>query len=183
MKVRIWLVTLERSTWITGAELIGLTAILLAGPPWYVRLLIGIPLLVHVGYHALTSLPLGMVPRRPDDTRAPHRRNQDLRSRVIGFLNDIRNIEAYAQRAAMGDMPRADVEVTLRKAQEKMMRAAAEMVTVVGRSTLPPDQEEEVPGQRDEGSRIRVKRRDDAFGTLGLGRPVSVTRGLRSTTH
>ena len=181
VKVRFWLVTLDRSAWVSGAEILGLSLILLAGPPWPVRLLVGLPLLAHLGYNALTSLPLGMIPRRPDDARG-HRRNQDLRSRVVGFLNDIRNIEAYAQRAAIGDLPRTEVEVTLRKAQRQMSRAAAEMVTVMGRSTLPPDHDEEVPGERGENSRIRVKPRDEAFDRLSLERPVSVTRGLRLPT-
>jgi hypothetical protein len=186
MKLRFWLARLDRNTLTYSAEIGGLALILLMGPPWYVRLLVGFPLLVHLGYSALTSLPLGMIPRRPENAKAPHRRNQDLRSRVVGFLNDIRSIEAYAQQAAIADLPRSDVEATLRKAQSKIMRSAAEMVTVMGRSTLPPDAVAGGPGwgRRTRRKRIRVERRDDPFAVpYQPEREVDVLRGLRGGTH
>jgi hypothetical protein len=186
MKVRLWLARLDRITWINGAASVALAVILLIGPPWYVRLLLGIPLLVHLGYSALTGLPIGMIPRRPDSAKAPHRRNQDLRSRVVGFLNDIRSIEAYAQQAVIGDVPRSDVEATLRKAQTKIMRSAAEMVTVMGRSTQPPDAMLGGPrsGRRTRRKRIRIERHEDPFAAPYVPeQEVDVLRGLRGSRH
>lgn len=140
-----------------------------------IRLAIGVPLLVLLGYAALTSLPLGMIPRKPDGAKQ-HRRNQDLRSRVVGFLNDIRGLEAYVQRARIAEVPRSEVEANLRKAQQKLMRSAAEMVTVMGRvpieASVAPDAEETRKPRGHTGN-------GDALRALQVGHRVDVTRGLR----
>lgn len=131
MKLRIWLLTRDRETWVTGAEILALLLVLLAGSD-AVRLIFGLPLLVHVGYRALTSVPLGQIPGRPEWAKQV-RRNQDLRSRVVGFLNEMRRVEDIAHRGRIAGGTHADVEKDLLFAKRRMMNAATEVVRAAGR--------------------------------------------------
>jgi hypothetical protein len=131
MKITVWLLTRERATWITGAEALGIFLVVLTAPGVLTRL-VAVGLLAHVSYKALTSLPMGQVPGRPDGTKAI-RRNQDLRSRVVGFLNEMRRAEDFAHQVDMGGRPRADVERHLAWARQRMMAAAAEVAKAAGR--------------------------------------------------
>ncbi|MEX2049230.1 MAG: hypothetical protein WEB90_06605 [Gemmatimonadota bacterium] len=131
MKIRIWLVTRDRETWITAAEIIALALVLLAIPSSLVRL-VGFLVLAHLGYQALTSLPLGMIPGRPEGT-SQHRRNQDLRSRIVGFLNTVRTVEEYAQRVRLAAGPDAEMDRSLRAAHMRVMNAAADVVKAMGK--------------------------------------------------
>ena len=131
MNIRIWLVTRERHTWITGTEVLALALVLLAVPGTILRLL-GFVLLARLGYKALTSLPLGMIPGRPLGTKA-HRRNQDLRSRVVVFLSVVRNVEEYAQRIRLSGIPTVETDKNLRSAQQRVMSAAADVAKSMGR--------------------------------------------------
>ena len=132
MKISIWMASRDRDTWILAAEIFVLALVLFYAPGTTIRVLLGLPLLVHVGYRALTSLPLGMIPGRPPG--AKERRNQDLRSRVVGFLNEVRRVEEYAERAQVAGRPPAEVENNLRSAEKRLMAAAAEVVKVAGRN-------------------------------------------------
>jgi hypothetical protein len=143
MKITVWLVTRERDTWITAAEIMALALVLLAGGP-RVRVLGGLPLLVHLGYRALASLPLGSVPGRPG--RGRKRRNYDLRARVVGFLGEVRRVEHYVRQAELAGWSKAEVEENLRSAQARMMAAAAEVAKAAGRSPVPADTELEDEG-------------------------------------
>jgi hypothetical protein len=131
MKITVWLLTRERDTWITGAESLGLLLVVLTAPGVFARLA-GVLLLTHVSYKALTSLPLGKVPRRPEGSKAI-RRNQDLRTRVVGFLNEMRRAEDYAHQAEVGSRPTRDFERDMVWARQRMMAAAAEVVKAAGR--------------------------------------------------
>ena len=132
MKITVWLVTRERDAWMTGAEVILLGLLLIASPGPLIRLWFGLPLLAHLGYRALTSLPLGQVPGRPVGA-ARQRRNQHLRSRVVAFLNEVRRAENYALRAThVGQIPE-ELEENLRSAERRMMVAAGEVAKVAGR--------------------------------------------------
>jgi hypothetical protein len=141
------LLTRERRTLITLAELVILWIVVFVVDQGAVRLLVGVPLFLHVGYLALTSLPMGEVPRRPDNARK-ERRNQDLRSRIVGFLNEVRRAEDYAHRARVAGWPEDEVQETLRLARERAMRAAAAAVKVVGRRALAKRPETEVIAQQ-----------------------------------
>jgi len=162
MKIRIWLVTRDRETWITGAEVFALALVLLAIPGTLLRL-VGFLVLGHLGYRALTSLPLGMVPGRPEGA-SQHRRNLDLRSRVIGFLNTVRSVEDYAQRVRLAGGPEGEVERSLRSAQMRVMNAAAEVVKAMGRGTPVP------AGDGPEGPRPRLTHQAQ---TLPVQKPLS----------
>jgi hypothetical protein len=131
MKITVWLLTRERATWITGAETLGILLVVLTATGGLTRLM-AVALLAHVSYKALTSLPMGQVPGRPDGAKAV-RRNQDLRSRVVGFLNEIRRAEDYAHQATVGGRPRADLERDIAWARKRMMAAAAEVAKTAGR--------------------------------------------------
>src|SRR5688572_2209205 len=100
MKLTIWLVTRDRWTFFTGAEILGLLLVLLS-PSQTMRVMFGLPLLSHLGYRALTSIPLGEIPGRPEWAKQV-RRNQDLRSRVLGFLNEMRRVEDLAHHGHIG---------------------------------------------------------------------------------
>jgi len=148
VKIRIWLVTRDRETWITAAEILVLALVLLAIPGTLVRL-VGFVVLAHLGYQALTSLPLGMIPGRPEGT-SQHRRNQDLRSRIVGFLNTVRTVEEYAQRVRLAAGPHAEMDRSLRAAQMRVMNAAADVVKAMGKG--PAD----TPDDRTKESRPRT---------------------------
>jgi hypothetical protein len=133
MKITVWLLTRERATWITGAEALGLLLVLLTVPGGFTRLA-GVLLLAHLSYKALTSLAMGQVPGRPDGE--PVRRNLDLRSRVVGFLNEMRRAEDYSHQAEVGGRPRSEVEKELAGVRKRMMAAAAEVAKVAGRPSV-----------------------------------------------
>jgi hypothetical protein len=135
LKVSVWLVTRERATWITAAEILVLGVVLLAASSPTVRLLIGLPLLVHLGYKALTSLPMGSVPGRPE-TGQP-RRNYDLRLRIVRFLDEVRRVEDYAQQAEVAGWRDRDVQEYLFTGQRRVMAAAREVAKETGRPTAP----------------------------------------------
>jgi hypothetical protein len=130
MKLRIWLVTRDRLTWFTAAEIVALAIVLLGGSD-SVRLLFGLPLLAHLGYMALTSVPLGQIPGRPEWAKQV-RRNQDLRSRVVGFLNEMRRVEDLAHHAHIGGRSPIAIEKDLITAKQRMMAAASEVVKAAG---------------------------------------------------
>jgi len=134
MKITVWLVTRTRETWITSAELGVLALVLYWGPGVFVRFLIGLPLLAHVGYTALTGLPMGQIPGRPDGVRQT-RRNQDLRSSVVGFLNEVRRAEDHAQRAVAGGRPTTELAHYRQTVGKRMMAAAVQVVKATGRGT------------------------------------------------
>jgi hypothetical protein len=136
IKIRIWLVTRERETWITGAEILALGLLLVAGPGSLIRLGVGLPLLVHLGYTALTSLPMGKVPGRPE--KGQLRRNLDLRSRTVLFLSEVRRLDDYAQRARDQRWPRSEVEKYLHPLESRMMAAAAEVAKAARREAAAP---------------------------------------------
>ena len=91
MRITVWLVTRDRGSWIVAGEVVLLALLLSTGGP-ALRAWLGVPVLAHLGYLALTSLPIGEVPGRPTGV-ARQRRNQHLRTRVVAFLNDVRRAE------------------------------------------------------------------------------------------
>jgi hypothetical protein len=152
MKLRIWLVTRDRLTWFTAAEVVAL-AIVLLGASDTMRLLFGLPLLAHLGYMALTSVPLGQIPGRPEWAKSV-RRNQDLRSRVVGFLNEMRRVEDLAHHAHIVGRAPAAIERDLVTAKKRMMAAATEVVRAAGQ-VAPHVAEPEQPVER---ARVATRR-------------------------
>lgn len=133
MRITVWLATRDRSTWIALAEGLLLAWIVLSGPGRLVRLVVGLPLLAHLAYTAMTGLPVYAIPGKPTGAKRD-RVNQDLRSHVVGFLNEVRRVEEYAQRAKTAGLPSQEVQDNLAVAQRRMMSAAAQVVKVTGRS-------------------------------------------------
>lgn len=123
--------TRDRATWVTSTEIALLALVLMTGPGAVARLLVGLPLLAHVGYKALTSVPFGAIPGKPTGAKA-ERRNQDLRSNIIGFLNEVRRVEDYAQRARIAGRSRKQIDHELRAARQRMVAAAAEAARATG---------------------------------------------------
>lgn len=130
MKITVWLATRERFTWITAMELLGLTAVLLTAPATWLRVLLGLPLLAHVGYRALTSLPMGAVPRRPE--RGQPRERYDLRATVVRFLDEVRRLDEFASRAEMAARPEMEREEMMRTAKARLMLAATQVAQATG---------------------------------------------------
>lgn len=133
MRITVWLMSRERRTWLTAAEISVLGLIVVGAPGAPVRLLIGLPIVAHLGYQALTSLPMGLVPRRKEG--GLHRRRYDLRARVVRFLDEVKRVEDYADRARISGLPEADVEQYLNGAQRRVMTAAAAVAQATGRWT------------------------------------------------
>ena len=144
MKLTVWLMTRERSTWFLAAEIFGLLLILTTVPGTILRF-VGLGLAAHLGYRVLTSLWIGSMPGRPASSKA-ERRNQDLRSSVIGFLNEVRRVEDYAQRARAGGLPVAELERDLRLAERRVMQAAAAVAKTAGRHVDPSVSEDDDTG-------------------------------------
>lgn len=131
MNVGKWIAAREPATWITLAEVLGLGFALFATGT-VLRLVVGLPLLLHLGWTALTSLPLGQVPGPPAG-RDERRRNHQLRYRVVAFLNEVQRAEKYVQRAEAARLPQNEVEKNLRLAENRILDIAGEVVDVVGR--------------------------------------------------
>lgn len=131
MKVSVWMATRERRTWLTASEILTLGLILVTGAAAPVRLLIGLPIVLHLGYLALTSLPMGAVPRRKEGGMP--RRRYDLRARVTRFLDEVKRTEDYVGRARFAGMPDGEVDDYLYSAQRRVMTAAAAVAQASGR--------------------------------------------------
>jgi hypothetical protein len=56
---------MKHRTWVTTAETLALVAILVAVPSTLLRVLLGIPIVLHLGWSVMTSVPVGGVPGPP----------------------------------------------------------------------------------------------------------------------
>lgn len=130
MNIRIWLVTWERETWISASEVLAIAAILYFGPSAAIRLLVGLPLLAHIGYKAVTSLPMGAVPGRPPGGR--QRSQYDLRARVKAFLTEVRRVEDFAARARVAGWSGREVKNEVLEGQKRIIEAAAQVARATG---------------------------------------------------
>ena len=128
--MKVWLARWDRFTWVAAAEAIVLGLLLIVEPSALVRTLFGIPLLAHLGYTAMTALPVGAIPARPDGAKA--RRNPELRTSVIGFLNEVRRVEDYAQRARASGLPPEVLALNLQIAESRILAAAAAVAKAPG---------------------------------------------------
>lgn len=126
-----WIAVRERSTWILAGEIGVLAIVLLTAPGGWIALLVGIPVLGHLGWSALTSVPTGAVPGPPAGL-SERRRNHHLRYRVVAFLNEVQRVEDFAQRARTAGLPRAEVARNLNSAEQRLRDTAAEVVKVAG---------------------------------------------------
>lgn len=131
MRITVWMATRERRTLWTALEALALGLIVVAAPSAPVRLLVGLPIVVHLGYLALTSLPMGLVPRRRE--RGVARRRYDLRTRIVRLLDEVKRVEDYVGRARIAGLPEDDVEDYLHTAQRRVMTAAAAVAQASGR--------------------------------------------------
>lgn len=134
MRITVWVATRDRTTWLTVAEVSALALLLTASSPT-LRMWVGLPLLAHLGYRALTSLPIGQIPGRPAGA-ARQRRNQHLRTRVVAFLNEVRRAENYSLRADRTGAIPDEIEENLVRARRRMLTAAGEVAKVAGRFGL-----------------------------------------------
>jgi hypothetical protein len=131
MKIRIWLLTRERSSWIAAAEIFGLALVLTLAVESGLARLLAFALLGHLGYTALTGLPMGEVPGRP--AGGQRRRNLDLRLQVVAFLREVRRVDEFAQRAQLASQPHVQVEADLRAGEQRVLAAAAKVARAMRR--------------------------------------------------
>jgi hypothetical protein len=87
---------------------------------------VGLPLLAHLGYTGMIPLPMGRIPRHPDGSKQA-RRNQDLRSWVVRFLNEVRKFEDYLWRARSADSSSAEVSEKLRLGRQRVLAVASQV--------------------------------------------------------
>ena len=132
IKRSIWIPVWERETWITLAEILVLSLVIIT-PGTAIRLLIGLPLLFHLGWTTLTSLPVGKIPGPPKGI-SERRRNHDLRTRVVAFLNEVQRVERYVQQAEETGLPQSKLGESLRSAERRMLATAEEVVKLTGRA-------------------------------------------------
>jgi hypothetical protein len=110
-----------------------LGAVLVAASGGSLALLVGGPILLHLGWSALTSVPVGAVPGPPPGL-GERRRNHHLRYRVVAFLNEVQRVEEFVQSSKSAGLPRHQVEKNLRSAEHRLRSTAAEVVKVVGQA-------------------------------------------------
>lgn len=118
--------------WVTVAEALYLALLLVIGPGVWVRVVIGLPILAHLAYTRLASLPRDEEPTLPKSVDG-RRRNYELRKRVEEFLNEVKRMERYAVRAKAAGLPRSEVEDNLRSVEKRLHATVAEVPKVVGR--------------------------------------------------
>ncbi len=148
MKITIWVATRDRATMVAAMELVGVALLLLFPASWMLRVFAGLPLLVHLGYTAMTALPVGVIPGRPEGS-AKLRRNYDLRARVVAFLNEVRRVEEYARKAKTAGLPAEEVKLNLLMAERRLMEAASQVIRQAGQvNPLAAEEEEEGRGRR-----------------------------------
>jgi hypothetical protein len=162
MKITVWMVTRERSTWIGAAEILGLAILLTLAVESTVARLFGFLVLAHLGYSALTGLPMGSVPGRPPGGQP--RRNLDLRAKVAVFLREVRRIEEYAQRARLAGWSATEVETSLSAAERNMMTAATDVAKVARRTALEPPDTDGLPDGTSAGLRVHAPTRVESPG-------------------
>jgi len=119
--------------------------LLLLQPGLAIRLFVGLPVVAHLGYRAATALPMGMIPGRPEGSKQV-RRNQDLRSWIVRFLNEVKELEDYLARARTGNWTAPEVEERIRVGRQKVMAAATKVAEAVGRTPAKPE-EDQMPGR------------------------------------
>lgn len=106
--------------------------VLLSSPGTTITLLVGLPLLAHLGYRSLTSLPAGRIPGRPS-SKSEKRKNYQLRANVGAFLNEVKRMESYVQRARSGGVPRSEVKQQLRTAEKRLLHKASQVAKATGK--------------------------------------------------
>lgn len=139
MKITVWLATRDRWTWIALAEVLALAVLLTLAVESQLARLFGFALIAHLGYTAMTGLPMGSVPGRPAGRQA--RRNLDLRTQVVAFLREVRRVDEYAQRARLSGLPAEEVETNLRAGEQRLMAAAVRVAKVARRPPAPEAEE------------------------------------------
>jgi len=134
MKITVWIATRESRTWTTAAEVLTLAAVLLA--PWsiFLRVVLGLPVLAHLGWNALTSIPAGAIPGRPEGGEV--RRNHHLRARVSTFLSEVQRMEKYVRDARDAGVPTSEVKKKLRWADSRLQATTAEVVKALGSTNV-----------------------------------------------
>jgi len=134
MKIRIWLVTRERATWIAAAEILGLSAVLWVATESTVLRLAGFALIAHLGYMAMTGLPMGRIPGKPPGGQP--RLNLDLRAQVMAFLREVRRVDEHTQRARVSGVPPAQLADSVRAGEQRVMAAAARVAKLSTRGSI-----------------------------------------------
>lgn len=124
---------MEKRTWITMLEVLALGGLLLFAPSAAVRVLLGVPLLIHLAWGVLASVPVGGIPGPPPGVQE-RRRNHRLRYRVVEFLREVKRIEAYARQANGGRAAPRDLERNLRGGEQRLHEIVAEIMRVAGHS-------------------------------------------------
>ena len=124
---------MKHRTWVTTAETLALVAILVAVPSTLLRVLLGIPIVLHLGWSVMTSVPVGGVPGPPPGV-GERRRNHRLRYRVVEFLREVKRLEAFARQANGRGSSDPDVEKNVRGAEQRLHDVVAEIIRVAGRS-------------------------------------------------
>ena len=132
MKTTNWLARVERATWVAAVEAAALTLILFAGPSTSVRLFVGVPMLAHLAWTAFARPSLEQ-PSHGSQGATGVRRNDYLRTSVVGFLAEVRRVEAYAQRARSAGLSGETVELSLERGERRIMAAASVVAKVTGR--------------------------------------------------
>ena len=122
MKVTVWLATRDRETWIALAEILVLAVLLTVAVQSFIAQAMGFAILAHLGYTAMTGLPIRAIPGRPPGGQP--RRNLDLRAQIAAFLREVRRVDAHSQRALITGLTKTEIDAQLRQGEQRVMAAA-----------------------------------------------------------
>ncbi len=114
-------------------EVLGLTGILLFASTPVLRVIVGLPILAHLGWGVLTSVPLGGIPGPPPGV-GERRRNHRLRYRVAEFLREVKRVEAFARQAQIGEVPAATAQKSLQSSEARLRDIVSEIMRVAGQT-------------------------------------------------
>lgn len=124
---------IERRTWIALAETVALVGLILFFRDTLVLLALGLPLVAHLAWTAVTSVPVGQIPGPPPGI-GERRRNHLLRYQVVAFLDQVQRVETFAEKANTAGKPRPDLERELSVAGRRLQAIASDIVKVAGRT-------------------------------------------------
>lgn len=123
---------METRTWITTVEVLALSALLLFAPSPLLRVALGIPIALHLGWSVISGMPTGGIPGPPPGV-GERRRNHRLRYRVAEFLREVKRLDAFA-RQATDERSAQTAERAVRGTEQRLRDIVGEIVRVAGQS-------------------------------------------------
>lgn len=125
---------METRTWMTTVEVLALSALLLFAPSALLRVALGIPITLHLGWSVISQASAGGRIAGPPPGVGERRRNHRLRYRVVEFLREVKRLEAFARQATTDERSADTAERAVRGTEQRLRDIVGEIVRVAGQS-------------------------------------------------